>query len=98
MKNNKSPGIDGITAEFLKVFWGKLKFFICNALNSCFHKGKLSISLRQCLIACIPKGKKDRNLIKNWRPISFLSVIYKLASGTIAYRLKKTLPTIISET
>ena len=27
MKNNKSPGIDGITAEFLKVFWGKLKFF-----------------------------------------------------------------------
>ena len=22
MKNNKTPGIDGITAEFLKVFWG----------------------------------------------------------------------------
>ena len=83
MKNNKSPGIDGITAEFLKVFWGKLKFFICNALNSCFHKGKLSTSLCQCLITCIPKGKKDRRLIKNWRPISLLSVIYKLASGTI---------------
>ena len=30
MKHNKTPGIDGITAEFLKVFWGKLKFFIAN--------------------------------------------------------------------
>ena len=29
MKNNKSPGIDGITADFLKVFWRQLKIFIC---------------------------------------------------------------------
>ena len=29
MKNDKSPGIDGFTAEFFKAFWKKLKFF-CN--------------------------------------------------------------------
>ena len=28
MKPNKTPGIDGITAESLKVFWRQLKFFI----------------------------------------------------------------------
>ena len=45
MKHNKTPGFDGITAEFLEVFWGKLKFFIANALNYCFTKGLLSTSL-----------------------------------------------------
>ena len=59
--------------------------------------GCLTASLRQCIITCLPKAKKDRSLIKNWRPISLLSVIYKLASGTIAERLKKTLNYVISD-
>ena len=97
MKSNKSPGIDGITVEFVKVFWRQLKHFIIKAINCGFSKGRLSVSLRQCIITCLPKAKKDRSLIKNWRPISLLSVIYKLASGTIAERLKKTLNYIISD-
>ena len=36
MKNNKTPGIDGIPADFLKVFWRQLKFFVTNAINSCY--------------------------------------------------------------
>ena len=96
MKYNKTPGIDGITCEFLKMFWGKLKFYVVHALNRCFEKKRLSISLRQCIIICLPKGTKDRSLIKNWRPISLLSVIYKLASGAIANRLKESLNKIIS--
>ena len=97
MRNNKSPGIDGIKAEFLKVFWRQLKTFICTALNSCFTKVQLSTSLCQGVTICIPKDKKDRSLIKNWRPITLLNIIYKLASGVIAQRLKKTLPIIISK-
>ena len=27
-KNGKCPGIDGFPSEFLKLFWGKLKYFI----------------------------------------------------------------------
>ena len=57
----------------------------------------MSISLRQCIITCLPKPQKDRILMKNWRPISLLSVIYKLASGAIASRLKGTLNDIISD-
>ena len=98
MKHNKTPGIDGITAEFLKVFWDKLKMFITNAINCCLTNGEMSITLRQCIIVCLPKGDKDRSLIKNWRPISLLSIFYKLASGTIAERLKTVLDQIISKT
>lgn len=97
MKNDKSPGIDGFTSEFLKVFWIKLKYFITDGMNSCFKKGKLSTTLRQCIITCIPKGTKDRKLLKNWRPISLLSVVYKLISGAIANRFKSTLDDIIGK-
>ena len=57
----------------------------------------MSTSMRQAIITCIPKGKKDRMLIKNWRPISLLTVIYKLACTVIAERLKPYLNNIVSE-
>ena len=98
MKNNKTPGIDGIPADFLKVFWRQLKFFVTNAINSCYKKGILSTTLRQSVITCLPKGKKERKLLKNWRPISLLCTTYKLASSVIANRLKPHLDTIISNT
>ena len=87
MKCNKTPGIDGISSEFLKVFWSKMKHFIKNAIITCYKKGKLSTSLRQVIITCLPKDNKDRKYIKNC-PISLLSVIYKMASTAIANRLK----------
>ena len=95
--NNKSPGIDGIPADFLKVFWRKLKFFVTEAINSCYWKGTLSTTLKQSIITCLPKGNKDRKLLKNWRPISLLCATYKLASSLIANRMKPELRRIISE-
>ena len=56
MKNNKSPGIDGISADFLKVLGGKLKYHIKNAINSSYVKGTLPISWCQSIITCLPKG------------------------------------------
>ena len=96
MESNKTPGIDGITSEFLKVFWGKIKYFVMEAINCGFHKGSLS-SMRQCIITCLPKPNKDHSFIKNWRPISLLCVVYKLASGVIADRLKPSLNQVISK-
>ena len=98
MKNKKTPGIDGFPAEFFKVFWCKLKFFILRSLNEGFTTGELSISLRQCVISCLPKGDKPRQFLKNWRPISLLSVIYKIASSALSTRLRKVLGKIISKT
>ena len=68
------------------------------ALNSSYDKGKLSLSLRQCLIVCLPKKDKSREEIKNWRPLSMLSSIYKLASAAIANRIKPLLNYLIDST
>ena len=37
-------------------------------------------------------------MIKNWRPLSMLSVLYKLASAAIANRLKPYLDNLINKT
>ena len=81
MKNGKSPGTDGFTAEFYKFFWLDMKFLVLNSLNESFEKGELSVTQKQGIITLLPKGVKPRQYIKNWWPISLLNVDYKLLSG-----------------
>ena len=96
MKHNKTPGLDGFPAKFYKIFWKELQTFILRALNESYQKGILPPSFRQTVISCLPKGNKPRDDLKNWRPISLTSVLYKMATSAIASRLKKVLPDLIS--
>ena len=97
MKNSKSPRLDGFTVEFFKKFWIDIGIFILRSLNYGYRNGSLSITQKQGLITCLPKPNKSRLSLKNWRPISLLNVIYKLASSVIANRVKNTLQNIIHE-
>ena len=78
---NKSPDISGFSAEFLQ---------------SVLENGELSITQQHGLIVCIPKENKSRNYLKNWRPITLLNTVYKIASGSIANRMKQVLDRLIS--
>ena len=64
MENNKSPGSDGFTFEFFKFFWLQLGAFIVNSLNDGFRKGELSSTEKEGVIIRIPKGNKDKQLLK----------------------------------
>ena len=44
----------------------------------------------------IPKGNKDKRLLKNWRPISLLNVYYKIMTKALAIRLQKVISSIIN--
>ena len=98
MANEKSPGSDGFTTEFYKFFWNDLKIYLLRSLNESYRDGKLSVTQRNGLITCIPKPEKPRDQLKSWRPITLLNVDLKIASASIANRLKTHLNKIISET
>ena len=97
MKNSKSPGNDGFTAEFFKFFWVDLGKYILRSINYAYRNGLLSVTQKQGIITCLPKPNNARNILKNWRPISLLNVIYKLMSSAIANRLKTVLNKLINQ-
>ena len=96
MKNSKSPGSDGFTAEFFKFFWKDLGIFILNSINYAYKNDSLSVTQKQGVITCLPKPNKNKHFLKNWRPISLLNVVYKMMSSVIANRLKSVLDKVIS--
>ena len=96
MKNDKSPGIDGFTANFYKVFWKSIGHFVVKALNYAFMTNSFSKNIKLGIITLIPKEDKPKQFLENWRPITLLNVLYKLASGSKAKRFKNVLDKIIS--
>ena len=96
MTNGKSPGCDGLTVEFYKVFWKDIKSLLVESLNYSYEKGELSVDQRRGIITLIPKKNKIQLLLKNWRPISLLNTDYKILTKSLAMRLHKVLPSIIN--
>ena len=97
MKSDKSPGSDGFTSEFFKVFWKRLGPFVTRSLNYGYETGELSVTQKEGIITCIPKENKPKQFLKNWRPITLLNISYKIGSGVLANRLKPTLQYLISK-
>ena len=66
-KNNKSPGTDGFTTEFLKFFWNDIGIFVVNSLNYGYEVGELSSTQKEDIITChymYSKRKQRQNIIK----------------------------------
>ncbi len=97
MANGKSPGPDGFPVEFYKFFWKDLGQYMFKSFCYGLSSGSLSLTQRQGVITCLPKGDKPRQFMKNWRPITLLNCDYKILSSCIATRLKSILPKIISD-
>ena len=91
MKNCKSPGSDGITTEFYKIFWQDIKTYFVISINYSFEQHSLTDLQKQGLITLLPKTDKDLTILSIWRPISLLNVDYKIASKSITNTIKQVL-------
>jgi hypothetical protein len=94
--NNKTPGTDGLPAEFYRFFWPDICHDLLASYNFAFQHGMLSISQRRGIISLIPKKSKDKTILENLRPFSILNVDYKILTKVIAKRIEKVLPTLIN--
>ena len=95
MKLNKSPGGDGLSIEFYRVFWPDIKYLVISSLNEAYTKQELSYSQRRGIITLIYKNN-DKTQLSNWCLISLLNTDYKLLAHMLQNRLKNVLDKLIS--
>ena len=81
-----APGMDGISNILLKRYWQYFRIGIHRYALRCFETGRLTDVFRGATVKLIPK-KGDLSQLKNWRPISLLSNVYKILSRALNNRL-----------
>ena len=89
-KTGSSPGLDGFTYTVIKFLWPLIGHPIAKGFEKMIENGEFYPNLRTASIKLIPK-KGNCEQIKNWRPISLLSNIYKIYSKAFANRLKRNI-------
>ena len=95
MKHNKSPGLDGLPVEYYIVFWPDICDMLINSFNFSLQNGMMSSSQRNGVITILPQKDKDHQFIKNYRPVTLLTVDYKILAKCLANRLKSCMQPLI---
>ncbi|KAK3562687.1 hypothetical protein QTP86_005311 [Hemibagrus guttatus] len=96
MQNGQASGIDGLSAEFYKVFWAVIGQDVLVVLRGSIRRGELPLSCRRAILTLLPK-KGDLTHLKNWHPISLLCTDCKLLSKALASRLTKVMDRLIHQ-
>ena len=90
MKNNKSPGPDGLPIEFFKYLDDSGLAIILDILNECWEKEILPSELELAeLVTLYKKGNVENPA--NYRPIALLNTLYKIYASLLQIRLAEKL-------
>ncbi len=95
LRLNKSPGCDGLTAEFYQHFIQELAPILCEVFNKIFEDKRLTDTQKIAIIVLIFK-KGDNRLLGNYRPILLTNANYKILAYILLQRLEEHLPFLIS--
>jgi hypothetical protein len=95
MDGNKAPGLDGFSLAFFQACWDVLKEDIMVVFSEFHVHGKFEKSINFTFISLILKVSGASEL-KDFRPISLMSEIYKIISKVLANRLRLVINNIIS--
>uniref|UniRef100_A0A803TV24 ribonuclease H n=1 Tax=Anolis carolinensis TaxID=28377 RepID=A0A803TV24_ANOCA len=97
LKNRKSPGGDGYTAEFYK----EMKEIIIPELKILFNNimkgGKIPDTWRESEIITVRKSGKDPEDPNSYRPISLLNQDYKIFTKILVNRIEEIISKIVKE-
>jgi hypothetical protein len=94
MNGDKAPGPDGFPMSFFHACWPILRADLL-AVFSEFHEfGSFQRSLNATFLTLIPK-KTNAVEVRDFRPISLVSIVYKILAKVLANRLSGVLDAII---
>ena len=97
LKNNKTPGEDGLPVEFYKVFFGKIGELLLDVYMCAYEEKCMCKTTMTGILNLIPKPGKDARNIDNLRPITLLNVDYKIIEKILAKRMEKSMYDVIHQ-
>ena len=93
---SKAPGPDGFTLELYQTQWETMKEDILRVLFEFAKDGIIHGVTNETYICLIPK-KANSSKVKDFRPISLVTSLYKIISKVLSNRLKGVLEDTISK-
>jgi len=94
---SKAPGYDGFNLKCIKKMWPIIGEDFYSYIQRFFVKGKLHRGFNTTWVTLIPKKKKDKMEISDFRPISLVGSLYKIIAKILSKRLKAVLPGLIGD-
>ncbi|KAL9674665.1 hypothetical protein QQ045_002863 [Rhodiola kirilowii] len=91
----KAPGLDGFPALFYQKNWNKISRYIIEEVRKFWEDGVLDDRINKTLIVLIPK-KPDADRMEDLRPISLCSIVIKIITKILAFRLQSILDQVVS--
>ncbi|KAL3688883.1 hypothetical protein R1sor_015192 [Riccia sorocarpa] len=95
LPSEKAPGLDGPTA-YLCLMLGVHEERMLSYADKFLARWDLAMCDSRGVIKLLPKNH-ERKRLRNWHPITLLTLTYKLNSKTLAGRLKKILLNLVDE-
>ena len=86
-KNKSAAGEDEINYLIIKNLPYNVLELIANTFTLCIKLGYFPINYRKAIVIMLPKPKKDKSHVKNYRPVSLLSCLGKLLERVMKGRL-----------
>uniref|UniRef100_A0A803JAB7 Reverse transcriptase domain-containing protein n=1 Tax=Xenopus tropicalis TaxID=8364 RepID=A0A803JAB7_XENTR len=96
LKSGKSPGPDGLSAEFYKILAPELTPLLLDLYNNTLQGLPLWPEANEARIILLPKKDRDPTNPQSYRPISLLNQDLKILTKIMADRLQQILPRILS--
>lgn len=95
MQNNKSPGPDGLPAEFYKHFWDILSPTFNKLLTEIQTTCTIPTHMNTALITVFLKPNKDPTHPSSYRPLSLINTDLKIITKTLTTRIETVMHSLI---